>query len=636
MTGNLKSNGYRILHVLLTLSMVLSIAVIMPILASAADDYPYKNNTPGGKDEWNFFYRECTSFVAWRLNNNNGIRFTNQYGGLSRWGNAYEWKASAQSLGITVDSNPAVGAVAWNGQNQNGAGGYGHIAWVSAVNGNNVTIEEYNWDTHVNSYNTRTVDKSKFAGYIHINDIGAKPGKPTLHVKPDKENGYTVFYWDAAANADHYSLHFYKNGNYYTGTGDIWGTQWSWQFPESGNFTAHLESLNSKQPSQVTYSDTISFYTEATPGKPVLNIQVSETNSAITISWNATSNTNSYDLYVVDSANNKVVTAYGYNDTKYTTQLGAGSYKANVGAIGTGKENWNFSDEVGFTVQAPPIIEDPIDIPEAPPSSNSTAGKLNGIVLTATVTDIGVKFDWTPNNNTYGYRIYRSKISGVEGISITDFPITAKDGPYAGQYVDVNVDPDTQYYYTIRAVVAEASFNMQTVDIIPEQLGPVSEELIVKTSDIITEPPPALITDADSPEPKKNFILMTIGNDTMLVNDEIKEIDPGMGTTPLIKSGRTLTPIRVIIETMGGTAGWVAEEARVKLEVYENILEMQIGNKVLLSNGETKEMDVAPEIINNRTMLPLRFVSENVGCQIAWIGSSQQIVIVFYTFEAEL
>ena len=152
---------------------------------------------------------------------------------------------------------------------------------------------------------------------------------------------------------------------------------------------------------------------------------------------------------------------------------------------------------------------------------------------------------------------------------------------------------------------------------------------------ITTEPPITTPGTPDSPKPKKNFILMTIGQDTMLVNDEIKEIDPGMGTTPVIKGGRTLTPIRVIVKTMGGTVGWETAEHKVTLEVYENKLEMWIGDKLLVSNGSTKEMDVAPEIINGRTMLPLRFVSENVGCQIAWIGSTQQIVIVFYTFESE-
>ena len=166
----------RVLSLLLVCAMMAAIVIVMPMTVEAADDYPqkYKDKDPDEiVDEWNFYNRECTSFVAWRLNNNNGIEFTNQYGGLSRWGYAYEWKAAAETLGIKVDMNPAVGAVAWNGQNQNGAYSTGHIAWVSAVNGNNVTVEEYNWSTS-GGYGTRTVDKSKFAGYIHIKDLNGK------------------------------------------------------------------------------------------------------------------------------------------------------------------------------------------------------------------------------------------------------------------------------------------------------------------------------------------------------------------------------------------------------------------------------------------------------------------------------
>ena len=81
-------------------------------------------------DEWNFYNRECTSFVAWCLNSRNGIPFTNQYAGAARWGNAGDWGHVARSLGFAVDGSPAVGAVAWWSG--------GHVGWVSAVNGSSV------------------------------------------------------------------------------------------------------------------------------------------------------------------------------------------------------------------------------------------------------------------------------------------------------------------------------------------------------------------------------------------------------------------------------------------------------------------------------------------------------------------
>lgn len=126
------------------------------------DDYPYSEKSRDLVDPWNFYYRECTSFVAWRLNNNNKVAFTNQYKGVRAWGNATTWGTVARSVGITVDKNPAVGSVAWWDS--------GHVAWVAAVNGDNVTIEDYNskWD---GTYGSRIIKASTVTGYIHIKDL---------------------------------------------------------------------------------------------------------------------------------------------------------------------------------------------------------------------------------------------------------------------------------------------------------------------------------------------------------------------------------------------------------------------------------------------------------------------------------
>lgn len=158
----------RVLSFVLVLCLMVG---CLPVVASAGDDYPYKNESygtyryPQDVDPWNFWYRECTSFVAWRLNNTNGVPFTNTYGGGPKWSDAANWGYAAQSKGFTVNDTPARGAVAWSTKGQ-----YGHVAWVSAVNGNNVTIEEYNY-SYTGRYNTRTVNSSEFQ-YIHIKDLG--------------------------------------------------------------------------------------------------------------------------------------------------------------------------------------------------------------------------------------------------------------------------------------------------------------------------------------------------------------------------------------------------------------------------------------------------------------------------------
>lgn len=137
------------------------------LLPRAGDDYPYKNscNTKNDIDPWNFYKCECTSFVAWRLNDVNKIKFTNQYKGLPRWGNAGEWDDAARKAKVKINKTPKKGAVA---QTDKSGSGLGHVAWVKSVSkdGKKVTVEEYNY--HKDKYGVRTVDKGDFQTYIHF------------------------------------------------------------------------------------------------------------------------------------------------------------------------------------------------------------------------------------------------------------------------------------------------------------------------------------------------------------------------------------------------------------------------------------------------------------------------------------
>ena len=126
---------------------------------SVGGDYPYRGRC-NGIDKWGLTACQCTSFVAWKLNTISEIPFTNNYKN-ARWSNANSWDDAARRAGLVVDNNPTVGSVA-----QSDAGGYGHVAWVSGVDGDNVQIEEYNF-SGVLDYHTRSVKKSKFS-YIHF------------------------------------------------------------------------------------------------------------------------------------------------------------------------------------------------------------------------------------------------------------------------------------------------------------------------------------------------------------------------------------------------------------------------------------------------------------------------------------
>ncbi len=126
------------------------------------------------------------------------------------------------------------------------------------------------------------------------------------------------------------------------------------------------------------------------------------------------------------------------------------------------------------------------------------------------------------------------------------------------------------------------------------------------------------------------------GNPFMLANDIKKEIDPGRGTTPVIipEWRRTVVPIRAIVETLGGTIEWDGKERKVTILFNDTKIELRIGKPQAMVNGRKKWIDennhnVKPIIINGRTMLPLRFVAESLGCEVNWDPNTRTITITY-------
>ncbi len=130
-------------------------------------------------------------------------------------------------------------------------------------------------------------------------------------------------------------------------------------------------------------------------------------------------------------------------------------------------------------------------------------------------------------------------------------------------------------------------------------------------------------------------ITLTIGNPNITVNGTPKPIDAS-GTTPVIVGGRTLLPIRAIVEALGGTIGWNAATRTVTISVDVNTLELVIGNRMATVNGAKLPIDAAnativPVIVGGRTMLPVRFVGEQLGGVVEWNQGTKTATLTFMT-----
>lgn len=126
----------------------------------------------------------------------------------------------------------------------------------------------------------------------------------------------------------------------------------------------------------------------------------------------------------------------------------------------------------------------------------------------------------------------------------------------------------------------------------------------------------------------KKTITMQIGNPTFINEGKTLNIEEN-GTVPVVIDGRTLVPIRAIIEGMGGTVDWDGNSQKVTLNYYSDKIELNIDKTRAYINGSSKTLDVAPRIINDRTMLPIRFISENFGCDVDWDGNTQTVTIKY-------
>lgn len=125
-----------------------------------------------------------------------------------------------------------------------------------------------------------------------------------------------------------------------------------------------------------------------------------------------------------------------------------------------------------------------------------------------------------------------------------------------------------------------------------------------------------------------DFILtMQIDNPIMTVNDKDMEIDPGRGTVPLIQNERTLVPVRAIVEAMGGSVNWDDETQTALLELNSDIITLTLGSQTAYFNETAHTLDVTPVSINDRTMLPIRFIAESFQFDVEWDGETKTIII---------
>lgn len=120
----------------------------------------------------------------------------------------------------------------------------------------------------------------------------------------------------------------------------------------------------------------------------------------------------------------------------------------------------------------------------------------------------------------------------------------------------------------------------------------------------------------DKPAAATKTIILQIGSTAVIVDDQAIIND----VAPVIRNDRTLVPIRIITEALGGQVAWNEAAKEVTLTVNGKEIKMTIG-KALEKYG------VAPVIIGGRTFVPVRFVADELGAVTTWDDATKTVTI---------
>lgn len=233
--------------------------------------------------------------------------------------------------------------------------------------------------------------------------------------------------------------------------------------------------------------------------------------------------------------------------------------------------------------------------------------KERGIVFDMPDNNVTVTVNWKRNSNSGG--------SSLSSVSSTKYAVTSPsvengeviiDKANAAKGSDVTITPKADEGYELSSIK------------VTDRKG--NEIKLTDNGDgtyTFTMPESKVNIDVSFKKIESdNVIKMTIGSIEMSENGRVFYND----VAPVIVDNRTMVPIRVITELLGGTADWNEATKEVTLTIDGKEIKMTVG--VVL-----EKYGVAPVIINDRTYVPIRFVADELGAETSWDEAAKTVII---------
>lgn len=110
---------------------------------------------------------------------------------------------------------------------------------------------------------------------------------------------------------------------------------------------------------------------------------------------------------------------------------------------------------------------------------------------------------------------------------------------------------------------------------------------------------------------------------TLVINGKTVDSD----VNPMIINGRTMVPVRILFDTFGADVLWNESLRQVIISTATSVIVFTIGSKTAYIDGVGRTVDVPPTIVDGRTLVPIRFISDVLHYDVVWNGSARTVYV---------
>ncbi|MEW5921521.1 MAG: PQQ-binding-like beta-propeller repeat protein [Bacillota bacterium] len=200
-----------------------------------------------------------------------------------------------------------------------------------------------------------------------------------------------------------------------------------------------------------------------------------------------------------------------------------------------------------------------------------------------------VRLSWQEVRRADGYFIFRSRDANSydENFPLNDFPIKGTT------FTDLGLDlvPGETYYYWIFPIIGET-------------LGRTAQRFTK-----VAAKRPAITLQLDNP-------VANLDGDTVRLE-----------TPPTLYKWRTFVPLRFVAEHLDAGVTWDAKEQKITVNRAQKTIELWVNSPRVLVNGSPEIIDIPPVVMENRTMVPLRFLAAHMDVSTEWFPETREIIL---------